>query len=236
MMAHAPQRAVLFDLDGTLVDSLDDIAMAAQAVRTATGLPPLAVDRVRSFVGDGARRLVARTLADDPQAPAAAAGGDPALDAAMAHFHAAYSAGLVRSTRCYPGIPDLLARLQAQGQALAVVTNKPEGYSHAILEALGLARYFSVVVGGDSLPVAKPAAAPVLHALAALGVPAASGVMVGDGRNDVLAAAAAGVASVLVTWGYDCAGALASGATAWQQVSDTAALAAVLLAEPAAAL
>ncbi len=199
--------AVLFDLDGTLVDSLDDIANAAHAVRTAIGLTALTDARIRSFIGDGARRLVARTLADDFAGTVA----DGLLEDGYRHFQEAYRRDLTRYTRPYPGVIDCLAALRARGVRLGVVTNKPIDFTWPILHALDLQRWFEVVVGGDSATQAKPHAAPVLQALHALKVPPERALMVGDGRNDLLAAAAAGCASVLVRYGYDLAGAEATG-------------------------
>ena len=125
----------------------------------------------------------------------------------------AYGAALTRHTRPYDGVLDALAALRAQGVRLGVVTNKPAGFSLRLLQQLDLLRWFEVVVGGDTLAQAKPHPAPVLHALQQLQVPAEAALMVGDGRNDLLAAAAAGCASVLVRYGYDLAGALATGIT-----------------------
>lgn len=206
-----PFDAVLFDLDGTLVDSLGDIAMAAHGVRSAFGLPPLDDARIRSFIGDGARRLVARTLTNSHAGVLDA----DLLERAYQAFETAYEACVVATTRPYPGVPDMLAQLQGLGVRLGVVTNKPAAFTASILAALDLARWFEVVVGGDSLPVAKPDPAPVQHALTQLGVAPERALMVGDGRNDLLAAAAAGCASLLVRYGYDRAGAEACGVVPW---------------------
>lgn len=184
----APTVGVLWDLDGTLVDSAGDIAAAVDRTLPAFGLPPLGEPRVRSFVGDGARVLVERC--------AAAAGGDFA-EAMLTRFLAEYGAHVCERTRIHPaGLVALLPRCAAP---MAVVTNKPVAHSLAILDALGLRRFFPVVLGGDCLPERKPHPAPLREAMRRLGVTRA--VMVGDGTQDVQAAAAAGLPAIGVGWG-----------------------------------
>ena len=190
--------AVLFDLDGTLVDSAPDIAHAAHAVRAACGLAPLSEARIRSFIGDGAPRLVARTLADshDPDID------EETFERGYAIFRQAYLACLCDRTRPFPGTIDALSTLRGLGMRLAVVTNKPLEFTLPILDGLGLTRYFEVVLGGDSLPTKKPDPEPLLHAAARLRSAPARTLMVGDSRNDLLAAKAAGCPSVMVSYGY----------------------------------
>ncbi|MDP2314071.1 MAG: HAD-IA family hydrolase [Pseudomonadota bacterium] len=180
-------RAVLWDLDGTLVDSAADIAAAVDAMLTRTGRAPLGETVVRGFIGEGARRLVDRCVE--------AAGGTP-TEADVAAFLEAYGAALVVRTRVYDGLRAVLDDVRAP---MAIVTNKPEGFSHAIAERLGLARYFPVVIGGDTLAVRKPDPAPLFEALRRLDV--REGVMVGDGPADVGAAKAAGMPMIGVGWG-----------------------------------
>ncbi len=180
--------AVLWDLDGTLIDSAGDIAAAIDATLARRGLRPLGLPVVRGFIGDGARKLVDRCVT--------AAGGTPD-EAVLADFLAQYEANLVVHTVVHPpGVEALLARVAAPQ---AIVTNKPERLARGVLEALDLARYFPVVIGGDTLPVRKPDPAPLHEALRLLG--ADRGVMVGDGPADVGGARNAGMPCIGVGWG-----------------------------------
>ncbi len=194
-LTSRPIRAVLFDLDGTLVDSAGDLRNALNAVLGERGLRSLSLEEVKGMIGDGATKLVERGLA--------ATGGDPAtLMETHRAFIAHYEANASSLTRPYPGAVEMLEALQAKGLPLAVVTNKPAAATATVLEALDLARFFKVVVGGDTLPQRKPHPAQILHALEGLGVPAESALMVGDNHHDISAARAAGTAAVAVTYGY----------------------------------
>ena len=188
MNTPASSLAVLWDLDGTLVDSGTDIANAIEHTLVARRLPPIGAARVRGFVGDGAKQLVERSWA--------AAGGTAGPDD-VAAFLAYYGEHLVDTTHIHPpDIVELLARIDAPQ---AVVTNKPERNARHVLEVLGLARYFPVVIGGDTLPTRKPDPAMLHEALARLGAP--RGVLVGDGPADVGAARAAKMWMIGVDWG-----------------------------------
>lgn len=179
--------ALLWDLDGTLADTATDIALTVNEMLTAAGLPPLPLTDVHGMIGSGAGHLVDRAVR--------AAGGVPGARHLEA-FLAGYRRQPRRVAELYPGIAALLADVRVpQG----VVTNKPEAVSRALLAALGVDAHFSVVVGGDTLPVRKPDAAPVHAAMRALGVTDA--VLVGDGPHDVGAARAAGIRSIGVLWG-----------------------------------
>ncbi|XZG71888.1 phosphoglycolate phosphatase [Chitinibacteraceae bacterium HSL-7] len=191
--------AFAFDLDGTLVDSINDLARAANAARAEMGLYILDEPTVRSYVGDGSMSLVARTLADDM---AAEWTGSDEQKRAMALFDTHYRAGLTLSTGFYPEVQETLARLHELGYPLAIVTNKPERYTLPLLRELGVIEHFDAIIGGDTLPEKKPSAAPVLHAARLLGVEPEAMLMVGDSRNDILAADAAGSPSVFVSYGY----------------------------------
>jgi len=189
-----PSPILLLDLDGTLVDSLPDLAAALNRLLGELGAGPLPAEAVRGMVGDGARRLVERGLA------AAALPTDPA--AATTRFLELYGEGLTVGTRPYPAVPKTLARLRETGWRLALCTNKPEAPSRAILAGLGLEGFFAAVAGGDSLPRRKPDPEPLLTLLRELGGTPEAAVMVGDGTNDLLAAAAAGVPAVWAAYGY----------------------------------
>ncbi|MBM4393134.1 MAG: HAD-IA family hydrolase [Deltaproteobacteria bacterium] len=179
--------AILWDLDGTLADTVDDIAHAIGLTLAAHGLPPLGAERVRPFIGDGAPRLVDRCVR--------AAGGEP-THAHLGTFRDAYRAYPRVTAALFPGIREVLEWVPVPQ---AVVTNKPEDVSRALLAALEIDHFFGAVVGGDTLPVRKPDAEPLRHALRQLG--ATRGLMVGDGPQDVAAARNAGLPVVGVDWG-----------------------------------
>jgi phosphoglycolate phosphatase len=192
------QKALLFDLDGTLVDSVPDLAAAANALLGELGRPPLNLAQVTGMVGDGAPKLVERALA-------ASGAGDTPLPAALDRFLALYEADPTRLTRPYDGVPAVLDELAAAGWRLGVCTNKPERATRAVLAGLGLDRFFAVVLGGDSGPTRKPDAGPLRTALGRLGSAPDSAAMIGDHRNDVAAARAAGMAVVFARYGYGAA-------------------------------
>lgn len=192
-------QAVAFDLDGTLINSIADLASAANTMREQFGLVPLAQARIASFVGDGAAMLVARALSDQYDVKV---GEHPDHALAMTRFHDNYHAHLADDTEAYDGVHDTLKALKARGLALAVITNKPFDFTLPLLAALGLSDYFDVVLGGDSLPEKKPLPHPLLHTALVLRCQPEDMLMVGDSKNDVLAARAAGCPVVVVTYGY----------------------------------
>ena len=192
------QRAILFDLDGTLVDSVPDLAAAVNALLAELGRPALGLPQVTGMVGDGTSALVERALA-------ASGAGDTPLRAALDRFLALYEAEPTRLTRPYAGVPRVLDELAAAGWRLGVCTNKPERATRAVLAGLDLERFFRVVLGGDSGPTRKPDPGPLRAALERLGSAPGSAVMIGDHRNDVLAAQAAGMPVVFARWGYGAA-------------------------------
>ena len=192
-------RAIAFDLDGTLVDSLTDIAAAANAARAELGLTPLDDARVRSFIGEGSAMLMARTALDDPDAQV----DDSALQtAARAHFNQYYARVVAEHTVPYPGAVEGLQALAALGLPLACVTNKPIAFTTPLLAALDLERYFELVLGGDSLAAKKPDPLPLAHVAQTFAVAPAQLLMVGDSHNDVLAARAHGSPVLAVSYGY----------------------------------
>lgn len=199
----ADRGTVVFDLDGTLADTLPDIAASTNHVRSAYGLLPADLALVRRCIGDGARTLLRRALAElnEPLT-------DALLDAAFARYVEHHRAQCTRLTVAYPGVRTHLEGLRARGHALAVVTNKPERFAAPVLAHTGLADLFATVVGGDTLPVKKPDPAPLRHALAQLGRPTAGAVMVGDGLQDLRPAKALGLGTIACLYGYGDAAAL----------------------------
>lgn len=186
--------AFIFDLDGTLVDSGLDIALSANEVRRRLGRDELPVPVITSYVGDGVRKLLERTLGHDGQAP------DEALLAeAHAVFAEHYGVHLLDNTRLYPGVRGVLAGLG--GVPLLIATNKPQGFAEAILEGLGVEHLFARVVGGDAAPARKPDPAHLAACLEGLGLDAARVVVVGDSPNDIEAARGLGAVSVGCTFG-----------------------------------
>lgn len=203
-------RLAIFDLDGTLVDSLDDLHASVNHALGVVGLPARSREEVRGYVGEGARLLLARAVS--PQ--------DHLLEPALAAWRAHYDAHCLDHTRAFPGIEALLA---GAGRRLAVHTNKPGAMARKILDGLGLLPRFAAVVGGDEAP-RKPDPAGVLEILARVGAAPRDAVFVGDSRVDVETARAAGVPLVGVTWGLASrADLVAAGATVL--VDDAAALA-----------
>jgi phosphoglycolate phosphatase len=188
-------RAVVCDLDGTLIDSAPDLRAAANQVLEAAGRKPLGLAEIRRMIGDGTQRLVERAFA--------ATGGVPAdLQPHFERFLSLYEANPTALTKPYPGVETTLARLREAGLTLAICTNKPARATGAVLAGLGLARHFSVVIGGDSLPMRKPDPRILIETLARLAVGADEAAMVGDNEHDVATARAAKVRMVLVSYGY----------------------------------
>ncbi|TGD67143.1 phosphoglycolate phosphatase [Tabrizicola sp. WMC-M-20] len=184
---------LVFDLDGTLVDSAPDIQAAVNRMLAGEGVGPLDLTTVTAFIGHGLPKLVERVM------------GHVGLDMAQ-HPRLtkatlkAYHAGASDLTVVYPGVIETLDRLRQAGHAMAICTNKPEGPAREVLRDLGLEGFFSVVIGGDSLPVAKPDPAPLHACIAGLG--GGSTVYVGDSEVDAATALAAGVPFALFTEGY----------------------------------
>ena len=191
--------AVIFDLDGTLVDSLPDLAATANTLLAELGRKPLGQSEIAGMVGDGVATLVERVLA-------ASGAAEAEFEPALRRFVALYAAGATRLTRPYPGVVAVLEALASAGLRLAVCTNKLESATREVLSGLGLARFFPVVLGGDSLATRKPEPGPIREALARLGIAPAAAAMVGDHRNDVLAAQAAGIPAIFARYGYGRAG------------------------------
>ncbi|MGE8497678.1 MAG: phosphoglycolate phosphatase [Pseudomonas sp.] len=192
-------RLVMFDLDGTLVDSVPDLAAAVDKALLALGRPAAGVERVRDWVGNGARVLVRRALAGSLQHEQV---DDALAREALELFMAAYAESHTLTT-VYPGVPEVLDALHQGGAALAIVTNKPERFVAPLLDEKGLGDYFRWIVGGDTLPQQKPDPAALLHVLELAGIPRSQALFVGDSRNDVLAARAAGVTCVALSYGYN---------------------------------
>lgn len=196
MPPHPP--LVLFDLDGTLIDSAVGIAEAVNRTLRELGHGREDPGVVRGWIGDGARLLLHRALAH--------AGADLpdglAFDAAYAVLMRHYGESLPLQAVAYPGAGEALYGLRARGVRVALCTNKPERFIAPLLDALGWAALFDAIVGGDTLPERKPSAAPLLYIAERFGVAPADALMVGDSRTDADAAQAAGMPLLLVRYGY----------------------------------
>jgi phosphoglycolate phosphatase len=186
-------RTLLLDLDGTLVDTLPDLAAALNRLMHSRGLEPFSRPEVALMIGDGVSVLVGRAFA---------ARGREQDDQALPEFSRDYGAHLADGSQPFPGIPDFLREFSEAGWRLAVCTNKPEAAARTLLGSLDLLRYIAAVGGGDSFPVRKPDPAHLLATLKQIDGDPSLAVMVGDHRNDVASAKGAGVKSVFVTWGY----------------------------------
>ena len=186
--------AVLFDLDGTLIDSAPDLAGAANDMRAARGLPLLPVEHFRPMVGSGARGMVARALGVVP--------GDPDFEALRDEFLWRYEARMTRETHVFETMLPVLDVLRARALPWGIVTNKATRFSEPLVAALGLHQHAATLVCGDTTPHAKPHPAPLLDAARRRGASAADCLYVGDDLRDVLAGRAAGMATVAAAWGY----------------------------------
>lgn len=193
----------MFDLDGTLVDSVPDLAAAVDQMLHQLGRAAAGEEQVRQWVGNGAAMLVRRALAGRFDGEEVAALTDADIADPLALFMAAYGGNSCQHSGLYPGVEPCLQELQRRGVKMAVVTNKPEQFVEPLLQARGIADYFDLILGGDSLENKKPHPQPLLHCLEHFGVGAARALMVGDSGNDILAAQAARVAVAAVTYGYN---------------------------------
>lgn len=190
-------RLLVFDLDGTLVDSKEDLANAVNVALESFDLPPLPHPVIYSYVGDGATELIRRALPPEK--------ADLLLPEVLDRFLAYYRRHLLDTTRAYPGVVGAL-RKWAGIYRMAVLTNKGAAMTRGILSGLSLDGHFFEVVGGDSFATKKPDPEGLLHLLREAGVEAREAVMVGDSRNDVLAGRAAGAVTCGVTYGLAASG------------------------------
>jgi 2-phosphoglycolate phosphatase len=186
------ERAVLFDLDGTLADTAPDLAAALNRLRMEEGMEPVPVERLRPFASAGARGMVHAGLGVKP--------GDADYDALRTAFLEAYRERTCVDTTLFPGIPELLGELGRRGIAWGIVTNKATRFTDRIVETLGLAP--ACVVCGDTTEHLKPHPAPLLHAAGQLRLAPADCTYLGDDLRDVQAAIAAGMRAIAVAWGY----------------------------------
>lgn len=199
-MAHFTKvRALAFDLDGTLIDSAPGLASAVDAALTALSLPAAGVERVSTWIGNGADILIERALTwalgHQPQ--------DDLIRDARVLLDTHYATTIESGSKLFPGVKEGLAALVAKGLPMAVVTNKPTPFVAPLLSSLGIADYFSLIIGGDDVVAKKPHPAPLFLVLGTFGLLQEELVFIGDSRNDILAAQAAGCPSIGMTFGYN---------------------------------
>jgi phosphoglycolate phosphatase len=192
-------KMVMIDLDGTLIDSVPDLAAAANRMLADLKRPEWDMAHYRAWIGNGVPRFVKRALTGEMQAEPDA----KLYEQALALFRMHYAAAVSDLSRPYPGVVEALERLKAQGFSLACITNKAEAFTLPLLRNLDLYKYFQLVLSGDSLPKQKPDPLPLRHACAHFGIDSSHGVLVGDSSNDVQAARAAGMPVICVTYGYN---------------------------------
>jgi len=186
---------LVFDLDGTLVDSVPDLRAALNQMLGERGRRSLSSPQVKRMVGDGVPALVARALA--------VSGADPSeAVTALPRFLEIYEANAAQLTRPYPGVPETLATLRRRGYRAAICTNKPQRATIAVLQGVGLLPLFEGIAGGDRFAIRKPNPGHLLNLIAELGASVAATAMIGDNENDAAAARAAAVPFLLMRYGY----------------------------------
>lgn len=192
-------QMVLIDLDGTLIDSVPDLAYCVDALMSQLGMPARGEAKVRQWVGNGIERLVKRALLDQLDGEP-----DQALAArALPIYFELYKENLSKRSRLYPGVLEGLQFLRGAGYKLGCITNKAAAFTEPLLKDLGIYDYFQIVVSGDTLPVKKPDPLPLLHAARFFKVEPGRALMVGDSISDVKAARAAGFQVICVSYGYN---------------------------------
>lgn len=190
-------QAIAFDLDGTLIHSLPDLADSANTVRAHFGLSPLPESLIETFIGDGVRHLMHRALTADFNGR-----DDARIEEALGVHLAYYGAHYMNRTQLYPNVKAMLTALQTRGIKIALVTNKIEKHARNILEHYGIMPFFDVIYGGDTLPTHKPAPDQLLAVAKDFNLKPEQILMVGDSPNDMLSAKAAGSSTLFVTFGY----------------------------------
>jgi phosphoglycolate phosphatase len=185
---------VLFDLDGTLIDSAPDLAGTGNDMRAARGLAPLPFEQFRPMVGSGARGMIGIALGVVP--------ADEGFIALRDEFFDRYEQRMTQHTRTFDAVPAMLDAIEALGLRWGIVTNKAQRFTNPLVKALGLGARAGAVVSGDTTPHSKPHPAPLLEAARQMGVAADDCVYVGDDLRDVQAGFAAGMATVAAAWGY----------------------------------
>jgi len=200
-MTFINKSLILFDLDGTLIDSVPDLAKAINRMLLELGREPFSEEVIRYWVGNGAQILVKRALSGDREIDASI--DSTFFEQALELFLSFYSQDLCTETKPYPHVIETVHALNANGYRLAIVTNKPIEFVRPILEGVALQNLFEFSLGGNSLEKKKPDPLPLLYTCQKLEVPVENAIMVGDSSNDILAAKAANMQSIGVSYGYN---------------------------------
>jgi phosphoglycolate phosphatase len=200
-MKFSAKKLLLFDLDGTLINSAPDLAKSVNLMLQKLQRKPFSEEIIHEWVGNGAMMLVKRALS--AKAIVDETLDDGLVSDALEIFFDFYSKHLCDDTHLYPNVPHTLEALKKRGYRLAIITNKPFAFVAPILQGLDIETLFEFVLGGDSLDVKKPDPAPLLHACTTLGEEVAHTLMIGDSKNDIQAANACGMHSVGVSYGYN---------------------------------
>jgi len=186
-------KAVLFDLDGTLVDTLEDLSAAVNHMLAGFNKPPLAVSTIKHLIGKGSRDLTQRALQSDSAED---------VERGMKLLVGYNKEHIAVHSKLYPGVIELLKDLARQGTKMAVVTNKNEALSRQILGVLGIESFFDIICGGDTLTELKPSPLPLLHVTERFGLTRDQVVMIGDSINDIMAGNLAGITTIGCDWGF----------------------------------
>jgi phosphoglycolate phosphatase len=189
--------SIVFDLDGTLIDSVPDVTIAVNKILEEEGRRTLSLKEARTMVGQGAKAMIANAMV------ATGASLSPErLDECVERYIGHYQADPTQRTIIYPGVIWALETFAAEGRSMGICSNKPSVMTNLVLEELGLEKYFSISLGGDSVPHRKPDGRHILQTLNLMGASVERAVMVGDSENDIQAAKQAGMPSVAVSYGY----------------------------------
>ncbi len=200
-MKFSNKKLIIFDLDGTLIDSSPDLALAINHMLQTLNRATFSTDTIHYWVGNGAEILVKRALSGSATIDETL---DPLLwKEALKIFLDFYAKNLAVATVTYPHVPATLKRLKEHGYRLAIVTNKPFPFVEPILKTLGLMDYFELILGGDSLEKKKPDPLPLLHVCDKLNISVSESIMIGDSKNDIQAANACNMQSIGLTYGYN---------------------------------
>lgn len=196
-------RLVMYDLDGTLVDSVPDLAIATDGMLEDMNLPKAGEEKVRLWIGNGIPILVKRALVDDMDGDRPGIVGREIFVKAYESFKHHYSVEVGKHSCLYPGIKEFLQAMADKGTQQAVVTNKSELFTSKLLKMMGIDHFFQLSLGGDSLDQQKPHPMPLLHAMEHFGVSKQHSIMIGDSSNDIKAAKAAGIRVIGLPYGYN---------------------------------
>lgn len=200
-MKFQNKKLIIFDLDGTLIDSVPDLALSLNAMLESLGRDAFSEDIIHSWLGNGAQTLVKRALLGKIEVDEAI--DEKLFQKALANFLLLYKKNVCVKTTLYPNVLETLIVLKKEGYKMAIVTNKPVAFVAPILDTLDMSDFFEYFIGGDSLSVKKPEPEPLFHVCEKMDVGVSESIMIGDSKNDILAAKAANMDSIGVTYGYN---------------------------------